>query len=164
MEKFKQIKGYENYLVSDRGRVFNLKFKRFLKPSNDGRGYFYVGLCKNGVEKNQKIHRLVANAFIPNPENKETVNHIDGIKINNFDSNLEWATQSENVQHSYDNGLQKAIKGSKHVNSKLTEEQVLKIRWLYATGEYTQAALSKIFNVGQTIICDIVNRKRWKHI
>jgi len=164
MEKFKKIKNYPNYLISDQGRVYNYKYKRFLKPSKDTYGYFQVVLCKNGIVKTHRIHRLVALAFIPNPENKPTVNHIDGIKINNFVENLEWNTVKENTQHGYDNGLQKAIKGSKHVNSKLTEEQVLEIRNLYKTGEISQRVLAKIFGVDNSLISYIINRKRWTHI
>ena len=164
MEHFKKIKNYPNYLISDQGRVYSYYTKKFLKPRKKNSGYFQIGLRKNGVRKFYIIHRLVALAFIPNPENKRTVNHIDGCKINNFIHNLEWATQSENVQHSYDNGLQKAIKGSKHYQAKLSEDQVLEIRKLYKTGEYSQRGLGKIFGVYRAAISKIVNRRNWKHI
>jgi len=164
MEKFRKIKGYENYLISDRGRVFNFKFKKFLKPGKDGRGYLLVVLCKNGVRKTLKVHRLVANTFIPNPENKPTVNHIDSDRTNNFVSNIEWATYSENNKHAYDNGLQKPLKGEKHGRAKLSEDQVLEIRRIFATGEYTKTALGKMFGVSGRLIGYIVNRKRWEHI
>jgi len=165
-EQFKQIKGYENYLVSDRGRVFNLKFKRFRKPAKNSCGYFQVDLWKNGVGKTLKVHRLVALAFIPNPENKLTVNHIDSDRTNNFVSNLEWNTYSENSQHGFDNGLLKppCLKGIKHGNSKLSEKEVLEIRRIFATGEYTQTALGKIFGVDQSIIGRIIRRELWTHI
>ena len=164
MEKFKKIKGYEDYLISDQGRVYSYYTKKFLKPRKNNSGYFQIGLRKNGVRKFYIIHRLVALAFIYNLENKPTVNHIDGCKINNHVSNLEWATDKENVQHSYDNGLQKAIKGSKHYRAKLSENQVLEIRKLYKTGDYTQTALGKIFGVSGRYIGDIINRKNWVHI
>ena len=163
MESWKKIKGYENYLISDYGRVFNFKFKKFLKPGKDRGGYLFVGLWKNGVRKNHKIHRLVANAYIVNPENKRTINHIDGIKANNLVENLEWSTQKENVHHAVNAGL-KDDKGSKNGNSKLSEKEVLEIRRLYKTGEYNQTALGKIFGVHQVHIGDIINRKKWKHI
>ena len=164
-EHFKQIKGYDNYLISDRGRVFNFKFKKFLKPWKDRGGYLFVGLCKNGVHKHY-LHRLVALAYIPNPENKPTVNHIDGIKTNNFVENLEWNTQKENVRHSWDNGLSKptCVKGIKNGRAKLSEEQVLEIRKLYKTGDYYQKDLAKIFDITQPLIGYIVNRKIWQHI
>ena len=163
MESWKKIKGYENYLISDRGRVYNYKYKKFRKLGNV-RGYHQVDLCKNGVMKTLAIHRLVALAFIPNPENKETVNHIDGCKTNNHADNLEWCTQKENVQHSWSNGLVKPKIGVNNSQVKLSEKEVLEIRKLYATGEYTQTALAKMFNVGQTLIGYIINRKLWTHV
>ena len=164
MEYFKKIKGYENYLISNQGRVFNFKFKKFLKPTKDRGGYLLVNLWKNGIRKLYRIHRLVALAFIPNPENKETVNHIDGVKINNFAINLEWATNKENTQHALNNGLLKPIKGSKNSSSKLTEDQVLEIRRIYSSGEISQRALGEMFDVTQMLISYIVRRKNWNHI
>jgi len=164
MEKFKQIKGYEDYSVSNQGRVKSIRFpNRCLKPGKNRYGYLLVDLCKNGVHKNHKIHRLVALAYIPNPENKRTVNHIDGIKTNNFVENLEWNTHSENNQHAYDAGL-KDDRGSKHGMAKLTEDQVLEIRRLYKTGNYIYKDLGAMFGVHYTLIGYIVNRKIWKHM
>jgi len=163
-EQWKRIKGYGNYLVSNKGRVFNYKFKKFLKRRKNQDGYLLVTLSKNGIVKTQKVHRLVAIAFIENPENKPTVNHIDGIKMNNFVSNLEWNTYSENTQHGYDIGLHKSVKGSKHYRAKLSEKEVLEIRRIFATGEYTKTALGEMFDVSQMLISYIVNRKRWTHI
>ena len=162
MEKFKQIKDYS---VSNYGRVKSIRFpNRCLKPSNNSTGgYLFVILCKNGVRKTLKVHRLVALAFIPNPENKRTINHIDGIKTNNFVENLEWNTQKENTHHAMDTGLQDN-KGTKNVNSKLSEKEVIEIRRLYATGDYYQGALGKIFGVTQRLISYIVRRKNWVHI
>ena len=166
MEKFKQIKDYDNYSVSNYGKICNDKTGRILKPQKLRGGYLFVSLCKNGIKKSHTIHRLVALAFTPNPENKRTVNHIDGCKINNFVHNLEWATDKENIHHSWDNGLSKVpgLKGSKHGMAKLTEEQVLEIRRLYATDNFIQTALAKMFGVGHSLIGYIVNRKNWKHI
>ncbi|UUW40520.1 homing endonuclease [Enterococcus phage vB_Efm_LG62] len=104
-ELWKDIKGYEGlYQVSNLGRVKRLKGKyisteRILKPTKHTTGYLRVKLCKNNVRFNKKIHRLVAEAFIPNPENKPQVNHIDEDKTNNIISNLEWMTAKENINH-----------------------------------------------------------------
>jgi hypothetical protein len=76
-----------------------------MKPQINARGYLVIGLMINDKQRMHKIHRLVSNAFIENPENKPQVNHIDGNKLNNCISNLEWATQKENIQHAYKNGL-----------------------------------------------------------
>ena len=163
-EQWKKIKGYENYLISDRGRVFSFYTKKFRKPQKDTYGYLQVDFYKNGVRKNHTIHRLVALAFLLNPENKRTVNHIDGIKTNNFVHNLEWATDKENIRHAWDNGLKKPKKGIKNGRAKLLEKEVLEIRRIFATGEYTKTALAKMFCVGQTLIGFIVRRENWKHI
>jgi len=73
-----------------------------------GNGYYYVCLSKNGKVRKFKVNRLVAQAFIPNPDNKPFVNHIDGDKLNNNVNNLEWCTQSENMLHAYKYGLRKS--------------------------------------------------------
>ncbi|QVU02042.1 HNH endonuclease family protein [Enterococcus phage vB_EfaS_785CS] len=102
IEIWKDIEGYEgDYQVSNLGRVKSFKYKseRILKPCVDKDGYRDVRLCKHNKPKHFKIHRLVAEAFIPNPENKPQVNHIDEDKVNNMVSNLEWVTPKENNNH-----------------------------------------------------------------
>ena len=86
------------------GRLDNRKGKQ-LRPSIDKYGYERVVLTKDGIRKTYSVHKLVALAFIPNPENKTTINHIDGNKRNNNVSNLEWATEKENQNHKWKNGL-----------------------------------------------------------
>jgi hypothetical protein len=96
------------YSISDYGRVKSLKFgkERILKPSLIGNGYPAVLLSMKGQKvKLQCIHKLVASAFIKNPDNKPQVNHKDGNKLNNHIDNLEWMTIKENIQHAYDTGL-----------------------------------------------------------
>ena len=98
-EIWKDIEGYEGlYQISNKGRVKSLKWgkERILKPGITSSGYLKVLLCKNGMIKHIKIHRLVANAFITNPENKPQVNHKDENKFNNSVNNLEWSTAKEN--------------------------------------------------------------------
>lgn len=86
------------------GRMDNRKGKQ-LKPGIDKYGYERVVLTKDGIRKTYLVHKLVALAFIPNVENKTTINHIDGNKRNNNVSNLEWATEKENQIHKWENGL-----------------------------------------------------------
>ncbi len=93
------IKDYENYMVSDNGLVKNCKTNRILKPETTYQGYFRVKLSNNNVGKKFRIHRLVATAFIENPENKPQVDHIDRNKINNHVHNLRWATNQENQKN-----------------------------------------------------------------
>lgn len=118
MEVWKDIAGYEGlYQVSNLGRVRSFgryvknrsklvyKPEKLLQPAKDSYGYFVVGLCKNGKAKNFKVHRLVAQTFMHNPENKETVNHINGNKEDNRAENLEFCTNEENLQHAFSLGL-----------------------------------------------------------
>jgi len=97
----RQLKDNPNYLVTVDGRVFSLHTMRFLTLMEKNEGYIYVKLGS----KSHRVHRLVAQTYIPNPENKPQVNHMDGNKSNNMLCNLEWATQSENIQHACDTGL-----------------------------------------------------------
>lgn len=106
MENCKAIKGFKDYLIFTDGRIFSFKTNKYLKPWT-ACGYYKVGLCKDGNRYYKYIARLVAQAFIPNPDNKSEINHIDGIKANNDVSNLEWVTRSENMQHAFDMGLKK---------------------------------------------------------
>lgn len=99
LEIFRPIIGYERYEVSTWGRVFDNRHKTFLNPEVHGKGYLRVDLYDDeNNRKHKKVHRLVAHAFIPNPDSKPQVNHIDGNKRNNSVTNLEWVTDEENKQ------------------------------------------------------------------
>ena len=106
MENWKAIAGYEGlYQVSNLGRVKSLNYNhtgtdKILKPGKNHGGYLHVNLCKDGHPKHLLVHRLVAEAFIPNPNNLETVNHKDEVKTNNVASNLEWMSREDNVAYS----------------------------------------------------------------
>lgn len=98
------ISGYEHYWISNEGRVLNSRTGRFLKPGLS-HGYPYVNLLNKGEVISRKVHRLVGLAWIPNTDNKKTINHIDGRKTNNHVDNLEWMSHLENIQHACDTGL-----------------------------------------------------------
>lgn len=127
--------GFENlYKVSESGKVFSVRAARFLKGSLDSYGYPIVSLHNKGYSKSRLVHRLVAKAFIPNPENKPQINHIDGNKQNNHVSNLEWSTNSENIKHAYALGLAASQKGTSNNMNKLSEAEVIAIKDLKAKG------------------------------
>lgn len=107
----KVISGFPDYTVTDKGEVFSYKMGRKLRALvKDGCGYLRVGLSnsRQGKKAVKKVHRLVAEAFLPNPNNLEEVNHIDGNKANNTVSNLEWVSRQQNMQHSWDSGLRES--------------------------------------------------------
>ena len=102
---WKQVSGYENvYFINEYCVLKNAK-GNIIKPQNRADGYLQYQLCKNGIRHSYKIHRLVAKAFVENPQNYNVVNHKDGNKLNNYYGNLEWCTSAQNNQHSWDNHL-----------------------------------------------------------
>ena len=110
----KEIEGFENYIICTDGTVHNKK-EHIISRWKDNVGYLQVKLSKEGKWYYKRVHRLVAEAFIPNPHNLKQVNHIDGDKTNNEVSNLEWIDNKNNTQHGYDNNLYH----SKHRNIKI---------------------------------------------
>lgn len=109
-EKWRQIKDFPDYQVSNKGRVKSNKTEKLIH-SKKCRGYDRVSIYNNGYRSDKLVHRLVAEAFIDNPLNKNEVNHIDGNKQNNTAINLEWCTRSENMKHAFDNDLKKPSGG-----------------------------------------------------
>jgi hypothetical protein len=160
-EKWLPVVGFEGlYEISDLGKV---KRNNKILKNQIRTGYPKVTLMANRFKKQISVHRLVAIAFIPNPENKLEVNHINGIKTDNRVENLEWCSRKENAQHSYDNKLQKPQKGSCHGGSKLSEIDIINIRNRFIKGE-SSSKLSKDFNIALSTLSQIVNYKRWKHV
>ena len=158
-EIWKPIPDYEDYQISTFGRVKSFKrgAQKILKPMI-GRGYLRIALTRNGKTKIFSVHRLVTLAFIPNPQNKPQINHIDGCKLNNFVDNLEWMTASENTKHAHDNGL--ATSGENHYGAKLTNEQIYFIRENPDNLNLTQ--LAQMFDVVPKTISAIQLGKIWK--
>lgn len=104
----------KNYLVDEQGNIYSKRFKKKLIPKKNWDGYMRIQIWSDNKCKYVGWHRIVAETFIPNPDNKPFVNHINGIKSDNRVSNLEWCTQSENIQHAYRTGLSKPqINGAK---------------------------------------------------
>ena len=175
-EFWKVIENFPNYLISNRGNIKIVKTLKNVKLFTKDDGYVSYTLRLDNKGYYKYIHRLVAEAFVDNPNNKGQVNHINGIKGDNRAENLEWVTPAENIRHAIDTGLlkykkkEKEIKNSKYslgeeVNgSKLTPEKVIEIRVLWELREFKQVELAEKFGVDNSTINDIIRRKRWKHI
>lgn len=179
-EIWKPVIGYEGlYEVSNFGRVKSLDRVQvrsngkvicehhikgqILKPAMTGklpRRYPTVCICGKG----HKVHRLVAEAFIPNPNNLPQVNHIDGNKENNRIDNLEWCDNRHNVLHAIETGLFPC--GEQSSSSKLTASQVLEIRTICKKGdsEFGIKPLARKYGVAPRTIASIIEERKWKHI
>lgn len=170
-EIWKPVYGFQNYLISSTGRVKSLPIKRhfgryiqtrkekYLYLHKEANGYIRVVLCRQGLCLHFGVHRLVAAAFIPNPLNKPTVNHKNGIKHDNRVENLEWATRYEQMAHADNNGLRN-VKGESCCNAKLTDNDVINIR----ESSESAAEIAVKYNLHSCTVRRIRNRKTWKHL
>ncbi len=163
METWKFINDFEGlYEVSDLGRVRNQK-GHVLKPTsnNRGKGYLFVMLYRNGRQYNKKIHRLVAAAFIPNPDNKPTVNHNNGNTKDNTASNLSWMTMQEQSDHAIREGLLPV--GDRSYHARLSVEDIKTIIELRNLGK-RQKEIAAQFEIARTTVSAICAGRIWKSI
>jgi len=178
---YKDIKGYEGlYAVDENGNVWS--YEKTSPIGNKGavvkRGGFMlkkhcakrtthqkVWLYKDGKRKQHQVHRLVAQAFIPNPENLPLINHKDCDPTNNHVDNLEWCTAKQNSIHAYQNGrwTPPNQSGSANSNAKFTDDDIKQIRKLHESIG-SCAEIARQYKVNHKTINQIVNRKRWAHI
>lgn len=175
-EVWKPVRGYEGlYEVSNLGKVKALrkmsgtcyrKEKELSLNRLSVDGYVRISLS-NGVDKpyETKMHRIVAEHFVPNPLEKETVNHIDGDKLNNRADNLEWADRREQLAHAYKLGLRSPARGCSQVGSKLSKEDVDYIRknYIRQSTEYGTVALARKFGVTNVVIGNVLRGKTYKY-
>ena len=146
----------DDYEITRDGQVINKTNGHILKPQPNGKGYLRVSISK----QLKFVHRLVAEKYIPNPENLPQVNHIDGNKLNNSVENLEWVSNQENRNHAVENDLH--LKGEKCSWSKLTKEDVKYIR--QHANEKLQREWAEEYGVSRGTISDIIHYRTWKDI
>lgn len=178
-EKWKEVVGYSGlYEVSNIGRVRSLDRKAYRKgKSKSGfmvtikgkilknklnHGYHHIHLYTGGKYRTKKVHRLVAKAFIPNPEDKPNVNHIDLDRTNNKVDNLEWCTQQENIDHSIKLGSYDLF--DNNVFAKLKNEQVLQIVQLLDTSNMIYTDIAIRFNISVQSIEGIDSGRTWSRL
>lgn len=184
IEEWRPAPGYEGYYeVSNLGRIKSaaifirhdgnwaeeggyIKKIKIRSQQTNRYGYKTIKLCKLGNCKQARVHRLVAEAFIPTDNHLNQINHIDGNKTNNLITNLEWVTAAENMKHAWETGLvnKDHTVGSRHHNALLNEQLVIEIRSLYAKGGYTQKELAEIYGVKFGTIKDVLTNRTWKHV
>lgn len=161
MEIWKPIlPGYE---VSSLGRVksYQTGEPQILISRLNGSGYLHVSLKIGNKWCLRRVHRLVANAFIPNIESKPEINHINGIKTDNRVENLEWCTRSENMIHAFKTGLKKGMCGEENAQSKLTSTQAEEIR-INSAGLTTREFAEK-FGVCERVIRNVQRGRTYKN-
>ena len=152
--------------VSNMGKIRNIKTGTIYKMFLSQTGYWSICISL-GSRKNKKcfkVHKALAESFIPNPNNYPIINHKDGNKLNNYIDNLEWCTYSQNSKHAIENNLLKINKGEEHYISKLTKKDVEYIRKNYIPfdKEFGCRPLARKFNVAHGTIEYIIHGKSWK--
>ena len=153
------------YIVSNTGIIKNKFTGREIKQGLHYKGYPTISLqYGNGQTLGTFVHRVVAQAFIPNPENKPQVNHINGNKLCNWYKNLEWCTASENIQHAIKEGLFYTGQGEYANAAKYSEKQIHQVCSLLALGKFTNTEIANFTKVDVANISKIKNKEIWRHI
>lgn len=163
-DKWNKVNGFPKYSVSSSGNVRNDSTGRMKELFVDTKGYLSVDLYSHGERKRFRVSRLVGEAFIDNPESKPQINHIDGNKLNNSVSNLEWVTAQENVRHAFDNGLchpSRSMLGRKNPNAGRHGKKVR----IVETGEVFDSILEceRAINGNNRHICDCLSGRQKTH-
>jgi len=161
MENWKDIDNYKGlYRVSDTGRVYSVRRKLMLRPGVVGIGYKQVVLKVRGNNKQYKVHRLVALAFCEKSPGCNIINHLNGDKLNNYASNLEWTTHSGNMLHAMETGLNNN-RGENCNLSKFKKEKILKIKQMIKNG-HRNIDIARKCEVSDGVVSSIKTGKTWR--
>ena len=164
MEKYHTIPTFKKYEITRSGVIRKKDSKRVKSQYVGSTGYNMVSLNdENGKSKPRRVHRLIAITFIPNPENKKYINHINGNKLDNRIENLEWCTMAENNQHGFETGLINNT-GVNNGRAKLNPEKVKNIKHLLSDSNLSQQKIADIHNVSRSCILKIHLGKTWQHV
>lgn len=162
-EIWKICEDFPRWEISTLGNLRWIKDSKPVYTRKEKRGYTVAQITIHGKIKTVKVHRLVAKAFLENPENKRCVNHKDSCKTNNKVNNLEWCTHVENNRHARENGLTPTLRGSQHGMAKIGEELVHLICQDLVNGS-TYLEIMEKFGVTRNQAMKITYRLTWKHI
>lgn len=164
--ELKKIPNHSNYSVTPDGRVFTHKQRSgWITGATDRLGYKRLNATDDsGSRSNLYVHRAVATAYLPNPDNKPHVNHKDNNPSNNHVDNLEWCTAAENRAHAAKQNRLPRLQGETNGHAKYSDSLIKKIRKLYESGKYTQMDIKREFGIPQPTVSVIVRREQWRHI
>jgi hypothetical protein len=151
------------YYATEDGHIYSSKSRRLITERLNNKGYKIVNLSIDGKCKTFSVHRLIAQAYIPNPDNLPTINHKNGIKTDNRIENLEWVTFSENTTHAVATGLLMPAKGRGTKNGRFEDEDIKRIKELYSQG-LSQYKIAEMYNVTRGTIQQILNGHTYSYV
>ena len=151
------------YYATEEGEIWSKRRNKNIAKKINNRGYYLVNLSVCGKVKTYQLHRLIANAFIENPENLPVVNHKDGNKLNNKVENLEWCTHSKNIIHAFETGLTNPARGIDTKFGRFSEKEIREIRELLRDG-LSQYKIADLYGVTRSAIEQIANDKTYRWV
>ena len=168
---YKAIPDFEDYIINANGHIISFKSgnqrqdkPHTLKPIKQPLGYYRCGLRRDGKQYHRFLHRLVLETFVSKCPDGMECRHLDGNKLNNKLSNLKWGTRSENVLDKHKHGTENYSCGENHYKTKLTEQDVRMIIYMWSTKEFSQKEIMKMYSICRATVYNITHKKTWKSI
>lgn len=161
----RKVKGFSRYSITEDGEVYSHISDKYIVKTLTDRGYWKVGISDDSKKyKNVRVHRLVAMAYVSGYKEGLVVNHIDGNKLNNHYTNLEWTTQKKNTEHAIRTKLARNPVGETNNNAKITERQAIAVMEIAKTDNFTSGEISYILGISEYVIQEIVSGNTWTHL